>query len=160
MGFGTIPDSYYNASVNVSLPIFNRNQQNINRQTATIQKEQIDFNRQNIELNIERNVNVAVLNMINQIANIELSKVSEEAARESLELTQEAYATGAVTWVQLTEAQSNYLNAQLANASAVYNYLLSTLQLERFMGYFFLMHDTEENRAFRREFLTYLSNRN
>lgn len=160
MGFGTIPDSYYNASVNVSLPIFQRNQQNINRQTATIQKEQIDFSRQNFELNLERSVNAAVLDMINQIANIELSKVSEEAARESLELTQEAYATGAVTWVLLTEAQSNYLNAQLANASAVYNYLLSTLQLERFMGYFFLMHDTEENRAFRREFLTYLSNRN
>jgi len=160
MGFGTIPNSNYNVGVNVSLPIFQRNQQNINRQTAIIQKEQLNFNKQNIELNLERNVNSAVLELFNQISNIELSKVSEEAARESLELTQEAYATGAVNWVQLVEAQDNYLNAQLANASAIYNYLLSSLQLERFMGYFFLLHTAEENESFRQEFFTFLTNRN
>lgn len=159
-GFGTVPRSNYNVGLNLSLPIFQRNRQNINRQTATIQKEQLDFNRQNIELNLERNVNVAVLQLTNQIANIELSKISEEAAREGLELTQEAYATGAVNWVQLIEAQDNYLNAQLANANAIYNYLLSSLQLERIMGYYFLLHSTEENEAFRQEFLTYLTTRN
>lgn len=160
MGFGDIPRSNYNVGLNLSLPIFQRNQQNINRQTATIQKEQLDINRQNIELNLERNVNVAVLQLTNQIANIELSKVSEEAAREGLELTQEAYATGAVNWVQLVEAQDNYLNAQLANANAIYNYLLSSLQLERFMGYYFLLHTAEENETFRQEFLTFLTTRN
>ncbi|MCE7990329.1 MAG: TolC family protein [Roseivirga sp.] len=160
MGFAAAPRSNYNVGLNLSLPIFQRNQQNINRQTATIQKEQLDINRQNIELNLERNVNVAVLQLTNQMANIELSKVSEEAAREGLELTQEAYATGAVNWVQLVEAQDNYLNAQLANANAIYNYLLSSLQLERFMGYYFLLHSPEENEAFRQEFLTFLTTRN
>lgn len=159
-GFGVIPKSNYNVGLSLSLPIFQRNQQNINRQTATIQKEQLDINRQNIELNLERNVNVAVLQLTNQIANIQLSKISEEAAREGLELTQESYATGAVTWVQLIEAQDNYLNAQLANANAIYNYLLSSLQLERFMGYYFLLHTTEENESFRQEFFTYLTTRN
>ncbi len=160
MGFGAVPRSNYNVGLNLSLPIFQRNQQNINRQTATIQKEQLDINRQNTELNLERNVNAAVLQLTNQIANIELSKVSEAAAREGLELTQEAYATGAVNWVQLIEAQDNYLNAQLANANAIYNYLLSSLQLERFMGYYFLLHTPEENEAFRQEFLTFLTTRN
>lgn len=160
MGFATTPKSNYNVGLNLSLPIFQRNQQNINRQTATIQREQLDISRQNIELNLDRNVNVAVLQLTNQIANIELSKVSEEAAREGLELTQEAYATGAVNWVQLIEAQDNYLNAQLANANAVYNYLLSSLQLERFMGYYFLLHTPEENETFRQEFLTFLTTRN
>ena len=160
MGFGNLPDSYYTVGLNLSLPIFERNQQNINRQTAIIQKEQIDYNRQNLELNIESAVNNAVLQLINQIANIELSKVSEEAAREGLELTQESYSSGAVTWVQLTEAQNTYISAQLARASAVYNYLLTTLQLERSMGYFFLTHNTDENRAFRAEFVKYLTNRN
>ncbi|MBO3697820.1 TolC family protein [Roseivirga sp. E12] len=160
MGFAATPKSNYNVGLNLSLPIFQRNQQNINRQTASIQKEQLDINRQNIELNLENNVNVAVLQLTNQIANIELSKVSEEAAREGLELTQESYATGAVNWVQLTEAQDNYLNAQLANANAIYNYLLSSLQLERIMGYYFLLHTSEENENFRQEFFTYLTTRN
>jgi len=160
MGFGNIPDGYYSMGLNLSLPIFNQNKQNINRQTATIQKEQINLNRDNVSLNLERNVNVAVLQMINQITNIELSKVSADAARESLELTQEAYERGSVNWVELIDSQTNYQNAQLANASAVYNYLLSALQLERYLGQYFLLNTTEQNRAFRQEFFNYLLTQN
>ena len=71
----------------MSLPIFQQNQQNINQQTAQIQLEQLGFNFQNLNLIIEQNVNNAVLQLVNQIANIELSEVSVEAARESLDLT-------------------------------------------------------------------------
>ena len=160
MGFGNLPDGYYSLGLNVSLPIFDQNQQNINKQTATIQKEQLSINKDNVSLNLERNVNVAVLQLINQIANIELSKISEEAARESLELTQEAYERGAVNWVELIDSQDNYVSAQLANASAVYNYLLSALQLERYLGQYFLLNTKEQNKAFRQEFFNYLLTQN
>lgn len=160
VGFPSVPNTNYNVGLNLSIPIFQRNQQNINRQTALIQKDQLGLNRDNLELNIERNVNVAVLQLINQIANIELSKVSEATAKESLELTQEAYSSGAVTWVELIDAQDNYRNAQLANASAVYNYLLSAIELERYLGFFFLLQTAEANREFRQNFFAFLSTKN
>lgn len=159
-GFAAPPDGNYNLALNLSIPLFQQNQQNINRQIAVIQKNQLNINDQNIRLNIERNINDDVLAIINQVANIELSKVSEAAAKESLELTQISYSNGAVSLIQLLDAQNNYLNAQLARATAVYNYLLNSIQLERSIGYYFLMNSDEKNQEFTQRFLEFLSNNN
>ncbi len=154
-----VPSDDYFVGASLSVPVFNRTQTNINKQIATIQQDQLIINKDNIELGIEANVNTAVLDLINQIANIEISKISETAAGESLELTQVSYSNGAVNIVQLLDAQNNYLSSQLANITAVYNYLLSSIQLERFISYYFLLHTSEENEAFIQAFTEYLQNR-
>ena len=154
------PDGYYNAGINVSFPIFNQNRNNINKQSALIQKEQLEINTDNTELAIETNVRNSVLNLINQMSNIELSKVSESSAQEALDLTQNAYTSGAVNIVQLLDAQNNYLNAKISRANATYNYLVSMLQLERFIGNYFLLNSEEDNNAFNARFLNYLNERN
>ncbi|ARV09342.1 hypothetical protein BTO05_06710 [Winogradskyella sp. PC-19] len=157
-GFPVIPDGYYTVGLNVSLPIFNQNRQNINKQIATLQKEQLEISRDNITLNIEKNINDAVLQLINQISNIQLSKVFEDTAKEALDLTQTSYANGAVNIVQLLDAQNNYLQAQLASANATYNYLQSSMQLERSLGLFFLLQDESERTAFIQRFLKFTQN--
>ena len=163
-GKGSTPspalDDNYNVGVNLSIPIFNRTQTNINKQIATIQQDQLAINIENVEQNIEANINFAVLELSNQIANIEISKVAEATAKESLELTQVSYSSGAVNIVQLLDAQNNYLSAQQSQITAVYNYLLSSIQLERYMSYYFLLHTTEENTAFIQAFNTYFLNEN
>ena len=156
----TLPDNTYNIGINMSIPIFNRTQTNINRQTAIIQKDQLNINRENTELAIDANIRNGILNVINQMANIKLSKVSEETAKEALELTQVSYAKGAVNVVQLIDAQNNYLNAQLASMTAIYSYLTSTLQVERFIAHYFILHNEEENNAFIQRFLEYQSAKN
>ncbi len=155
-GFPTLLDNNYNVGLNLSLPIFNQNQNNINKQTAIIQKDQIEINRTNSELNIAANVRNGVLNLVNQMSNMELSKVSEQTAKESLELTQTSYQEGAVNFVQLIDAQNNYLNAQLSRANAVYNFLINAIQLERNIGYYFLLHSSAENDQFTQRFQEYL----
>ncbi|MCK8520792.1 TolC family protein [Aquimarina sp. D1M17] len=159
VGFELVDDNY-NVSLNVSIPIFNQNLNNINRDTAIIQKEQLELNKENTELGIATNIRSQVLNMINQISNIQLSIVSEETAEESLELTQTSYSSGSVNIVQLLDAQSNLLNARLASANANYNYLINSLQLERFLGYYFLLNDEQDNIAFRQRFFDFLNGRN
>ncbi|MEO1262917.1 MAG: TolC family protein [Bacteroidota bacterium] len=157
-GFGGLVDGYYTVGANVSMPIFNQNLNNINQQIASIQKDQININRANTELAISANVRFNVLNLINQLSNIQLSEVSESAAEESLDLVQTAYSSGSVNIIQLIDAQNNYLNAQLARANAVYNFLINALELERSMGFYFLMNTEEENAAFRQRFIAYLNN--
>ncbi len=159
LGFGLV-DNSYNASLSLSLPIFNQNTNNINKQIATIQRDQLEINKDNTELAIDANVRNGVLNLINQLSNIELSGVSEETAAEALELTQSLYSNGAVNIVQLLDAQNNYLNAQLARVNAVYNFLISSLELERSLGYFFLLKTEAENEAFRQRFFEYINTRN
>lgn len=159
LGFGQL-DENYSVGLNVSIPIFNQNQTNINRQTNIIQKDQLNLNKENIELAVDSNIRNSLLNLSNQISNIELSGISEEAAQESLELTQTAYSEGAVTVIQLIDAQNNYLNAKLASTNAVYNFLINGIQLERFLGYYFLLNSEEDNAEFNQRFLEYLNNRN
>ncbi len=154
-GFPAIPDGFYTVGLNVSLPIFNQNKQNLNQQIASIQKEQLELSKSNVLLNIEKNINDAVLELINQISNIQLSEVFEETAKEALDLTQTSYSNGAVNIVQLLDAQNNYLQAQLASANANYNYLLSAMQLERSLGLFFLLQDESERDAFKQRFLEF-----
>lgn len=152
------PDGYYNVGLNVSVPLFNQNKQNINKQIAQVQQDQINTSIDNINLTIEKNINDAIIQLINQIANIELSKIFEETAREALELTQVSYANGAVNIVQLLDAQNNYLQAQLSSANATYNYLLSSMQLERYLGSFFLLQTDEEREEFIARFLEFIEN--
>jgi outer membrane protein TolC len=156
--FPVIPDNYYTLGVNLSLPIFNQNKQNINKQIASIQKEQLEISKDNVALNIEKNINNSVLDLINQISNIQLSEVFENSAKEALELTQTSYASGAVNIVQLLDAQNNYLQAQQASANATYNYLQSSMQLERSLGLFFLLQDASEQEAFIQRFLEFTQN--
>jgi len=125
-----------------------------------IQKDQLDLSKSNTNLAIETNVNTAVINLINEVANIGLSKVAEAAAEEALDLTQTSYSNGAVNIVQLLDAQNNYLNARVARANATYTYLLASLRLERFVGYYFLLHSTAENDEFIRRFYQFLEQNN
>ena len=156
----SVPDGTYNFGLNVSLPIFQQNQRNINRQTAKIQEDQLLIQKSNTDLNIEKNVNDIVLDLVNQIANIELSKIAEETAKESLDLAQNAYKQGAIPVIQLIDAQNNYLQAQLAKTAANYNYLITSMQLERAIGYFFLMHTQSENQDFIQRATLYILNKN
>jgi len=156
--FAPPPDGSYTVGLNVTLPIFNQNKQNINKQIASIQVDQINTSIDDLKLSINRNINDAVLQLINQIANIELSQIFEETAVEALDLTQTSYANGAVNIVQLLDAQNNYLQAQLASSNATYNYLLSSMQLERSLGIFFLLQTEEERQDFITRFLEFTNN--
>ena len=80
--------------------------------------------------------------------------------KESLELTQNAYKQGAVPVIQLIDAQNNYLKAQLGRATANYNYLLTSIQLERAIGYLFLVHTEAENQQFIQNVTAYILSKN
>ena len=155
LGGNRRPQDFYTLGLNVTLPLFNQNKQNLNQQLSKIQTEQLNVSKDNTKLTIEKNINNAVLEIINQISNIQLSRVFEETAKEALELTQTSYASGAVNIVQLLDAQNNYLQSQLASANATYNYLLTSLQLERFLGTFFLLQTEEERNDFTKRFLEF-----
>jgi len=163
-GGGTIPsvflDDFYTVGLNLSLPLFQQSQRNINKQTIKIQEDQLAIEQENLELFFGKNVNDLVLELLNQVANIETSKLAEEAAKESLELTQTSYQEGAVPVIQLIDAQTNYLQSQLARATANYAYFTASMQLERTIGYFFLLHSKEENNAFIQRAYQYILNQN
>lgn len=158
--FGSIPQGAYNVGLNLSLPIFNQTRNDINKQSAFIQREQIDIFRSNTELAIEKNINDIITDLMNRIANIEISKIAEEAAREALELTQSSYAEGESLLIELVDAQNTFLQAQLASANANYNYLLAAISLERAIGYYFMLNTEAANAEFMQRANQFILERN
>ncbi len=159
-GFPEIPQTNYNVALNVSLPIFNQNTRNINQQIAQIQGEQLVVQKDNVKQQFEKNIREVMYDLMGNLSNIETSNISEEAAKQSLELTQSAYQNGAVPIIQLIDAQNNYLQATQASATAIYQFLISALTLERYMGYFIVAHSEEENDLFFQRARNYIISNN
>ncbi len=141
-------DGYYTAALSLSIPLFDSNLRNIDRQTATLQREQLMLNHEYAAVTIERSVRSLVLELINELVNIELSSVSGRTAAESLELSQAAFAAGAIGVVDVLDAQSNLLQAQLAQTSARYGVLSTGMALGRLLGHYFLLSSDAENEVF------------
>ena len=160
LGAPVSPDGTYSLGLHISMPIFQKNQRNIYRETAGIQRDQLLVQKENIDLGIDNNITNIVLDLVNQIANIEISKIAEETAKENLDLTQNSYKQGAVPIIQLLDAQTNYLQSQQARATANYKFLITSMQLERASGYFFFMNTESNNQLFFERASQYILNKN
>lgn len=147
-GFTAPPDGTYNVGLNLSIPIFQQNLRNLNRQKSLLQEKQIEIQYDQVIQTLSRNVSDGILNLVAQITNIEISKISAQSAKESLELTQVGYSNGAVNITSLIDAQRTYIQAQQQQSNAIYNYLIAATQLERIIGFYFVMNDSETNQAF------------
>ncbi|MCH2189643.1 MAG: TolC family protein [Gammaproteobacteria bacterium] len=139
-------DDYYSVGLIFSLPLFNRNQDNINLKRAKIQYQQLEVLMQQQEQEIENRLRSATLNVTTSISNIELSKVSEDAIKQTLALIQASYATGAVTVTELIDAQNSYLQAQISSSNAFFDFIDNVISLERTLGDYFFF-DTDTNRS-------------
>ncbi|MCG8467716.1 MAG: TolC family protein [Gemmatimonadetes bacterium] len=154
---GTGLSQFFTLGIVASVPLFDSNRRRIDRQTSLIRETQLRFERASVMVALERSVRDVVQDLTRESANIELSEISERAAAEALELTQAAYASGAVTVVELIDAQRNLLSARLGRASATYTFLATAIGLQRLIGYLTLLGTTEENEAYIQRFLDYLA---
>lgn len=144
----SLEDDYY-VGLTLSVPLFNQNTEHVSKYRAETERQQLLIGRAEIAQSLELRVRDAVLDVSAQTANISLSEVAEEAARQSLDLTEASYANGAVTIADLIDAQNNYFQAQSASFTAKYDFIKSAINLERQIGYFyFLRQSSTENAAF------------
>ncbi|OHX64548.1 hypothetical protein NH26_23535 [Flammeovirga pacifica] len=147
-GFPSVPLNNYNVGLNVSIPIFQQNTRNINKQKSKIQMDQLSVQKQDYEQNIEKFIHEGIIGLINEITNIEISRANMSIADKNLTLSQSEYTNGIIPVVQLIDAQNNYLEAKMSFSTAQYNYFIVSMQIQRAMGYFFLMNSKENNQDF------------
>ena len=144
---GTFPDRYWSLGISAAVPLFESNRNRLDRQTSEVQARQLRVERARAASQIEQATRDVVLSMVQTMTDIELSTISEETAAESLDLAQQAYATGAISIVDLLDIQANYLQAQLARVSATYTFLNTSVVLQRLTGNFLLLGDDEARRV-------------
>jgi len=116
-------DDYSAVGINIYVPIFNGKLFTARYQEANLRAQINDKNIENLKINISRDVRVAWFEADDSLHRLDVTSRLVAQANEALRLAQARYDNGLGSIVELNEAQLNQTYAEIAAASAKYDYL-------------------------------------
>lgn len=129
-----LPESYSAAGINVNIPVFNGGLFKARREEAESRAAAAAKDVQDLSLQIARDVQVAWLNANDSFRRLDVTARMVAQANEALRLAQARYDAALGSIVELNTAQLNQTAAQIAAASAKYDYLSDRAALNYAMG--------------------------
>lgn len=121
-GVAAVGDRYGAVGVNVNIPIFNGGLFKARRTEAELRARSTAENVKDLQNRVVRDVEVAYLNLNNGYERMALTGKLLAQAKLALDLAQRRYDLGLSSIVELSQAQLNLTSAQIATASAKYDY--------------------------------------
>ncbi len=149
-GFELFPardDTNWSIGFRASLPLFQGGLRAANRVQADIELEQLALQRTATAERLEQRIRSAMANAWASFPGIELTEEAASAAGKNLELVSDAYARGAVSIIDLLDAQNVAVNAELQATNAVYDFLIDLMEAERANAHFQLLMTPLESSA-------------
>jgi outer membrane protein len=125
-----LTDRYAAAGINVSIPIFNGFLFSARQREATLRAHAADQNMRDLADRISRDVRTAWLNAVTAYQRLDVTAQLQRQAALALDLAQGRYKLGLSSMVELSQAQLNLTQAQIANTSAKYDYQIQSAVLE------------------------------
>jgi outer membrane protein TolC len=150
-------DTQWSVGLNASLPLFKGGEIMFQSQQIKIEIMKLKQQKANLFQNIELNVRAKVLDLALSVANLDLSRQSADFAAKSYDMVQDAYSKGAVSIVELTDAQTNTFNAKQAAFNSVYDFYKNLLRTQRAISNFLITKSPEEAMEFSLRFKDYLT---
>ena len=136
----------WSVGVQATLPIFSGGQKRANVSRARFELRQLEALRVSTEERVEETVRNQLLAAQAAYAQIDLTAVAADASRKNFELVSDAYSRGAVTVIELLDAQSSSLTATAAASESLYNFLITIMSVQRAVGGFdFLLPESERD---------------
>ena len=139
----------WTVGVNASLPLFQGGALRARRTQTEIELDELTLQREATRQRVEQRVRSAMHGAMASWAGIDLAQQAAEAARNNFELVADGYGEGLVDIINLLDAQNQALTADLAAATAVYDFLSDLMAVQRASGEF----DFFRSAADRDEFL-------
>ena len=121
-GVPALQNRYGAVGVNVNIPLFNGGLFTARRNEAELRERSVQENVKDLQNRVVRDVQVAYLNATTGYDRLSLTQKLLDQATLALELAQSRYDLGLSAIIELSQAQLNLTSAQIANASARYNY--------------------------------------
>lgn len=149
LGSGSVLDELndWSVSVNASWPLFDSGTRRSSLSRASLVEKQLKTQFEATKQRIEQNIRAAVLSAQASYTSIKLSKSGAAAARKNLALVSDAYRQGAVSIIDLLDAQTQSLQADLNARNSVHDFLLDIVNVQRATASFdFLLEPAEEAR--------------
>jgi outer membrane protein len=143
-GYTSINDSNFTDQLNLnfnqkiglslSVPIFNRNQTKAAVQTASINIEKAEIQKQTVVKEVYKKVETAYQNAISAQEQVVAATASKEAATQSYKLAQKKYELGALSTTDLVISQNTFTNAEQNYLQAKYLNILYYQLLQFYQG--------------------------
>ncbi|RLJ67374.1 outer membrane protein [Lacinutrix venerupis] len=129
-------DVNFNQKLGLSLtiPIFNRNQTKAEVQTATINIEKAQIQKQTTEKEVYKKVETAYQNAVSAQEQLIASEASKAAAEQSYKLAQKKYELGDLSTTDLVISQNTFTNTQQNYLQAKYLNILYHQLLQFYQG--------------------------
>ena len=117
-----VPPEYESAAVNVEIPIFNGGLFTARREAARLKAQAADQRVRDLEEGVARDVRVAWSDSLTAYHQLDVTAELLRQATMALDLAQGRYNLGLSSIVELTQAQLNLTQAEVANLGAKYDY--------------------------------------
>jgi outer membrane protein len=121
---------YAAAGINLNIPLFNGHLFNARQAEAELRAQAARQNLRSEQNRITRDVTVAYLNAKNAYERLGLTAELVAQASQSLDLAQARYNLGLSSIVELTQAQLSKTSAEIASATAKFDYALQRAVLD------------------------------
>jgi len=129
-----IQETYSGAGINVNIPVLNGGLFKARREEAESRAAAAGKDIQDLSVQIARDVQVAWLDANDAFRRLDVTARMVAEANEALRLAQARYDNALGSIVELNQAQLNQTSAEIASASAKYEYLSRRAALDYAMG--------------------------
>ncbi len=129
-----LPEAYSAAGLNLNIPVLNGGLFKARREEAESRASAASKDVQALSVQIARDVRVAWLNANDSFQRLDVTARLVAQANEALRLAQARYDNALGSIVELNQAQLNQTSAEIAAASAKYEYLSRRAELNFAMG--------------------------
>ena len=137
-------DTHWNVGVSLTFPIFQGGGKRADRGMASETLARLRTERELTRNLVEQRVRTAVELAGGSFGSIEQANQAADAAERTRELVTDAYARGAVSILDLLDAQNAALVTREVAANAVYDFLIDLMQLQRSTGAFDFFRTPDE----------------
>lgn len=125
---------YSSLGVSLSLPIFSGGTKWYQMKQAQVQQKELEFQRENLVNSLNMQVDLALDNINRQAKQIDSSKEGVRQAKKAHDIMLKSFQIGAASYLQLQDSELANSSAQLSYLQAIYNYLVSTSELDLLLG--------------------------
>jgi outer membrane protein TolC/ABC-type uncharacterized transport system substrate-binding protein len=150
--FPSQDDTTWSVGVALSWPLFEGGLRMANLDQSHAELARLKTQLKNVKLLIEQRVRASLQNTRASGANIELSKAASEAAKKNLKLVTDAYSRGALSILELLDAQNAALISDLSVVNAQFAFMADLIRAQRATGGFFILLTDEERKAWAEKF--------
>jgi len=131
---GDFPDEYWQAGINVSLPLISGGEIYYNGQAIKSELKELEFNKLSSQNQLAQEVLQTYTNLLTNFVQSYTTKISSDVAKKNLDIVANLYTEGTTTLTDFLSAQNNTLSQELNHVIENFNLINSTLKLEYLYG--------------------------